>query len=56
MNQKNIPGTYALKGGTQAWKSAGYPMEGRDANGAKPQAAPNAPPNPGTTDTKPNNY
>jgi 3-mercaptopyruvate sulfurtransferase SseA len=27
MNQKEIPGTYALLGGTAAWKNAGYPME-----------------------------
>ncbi|CAN5398607.1 hypothetical protein BH10ACI3_BH10ACI3_23790 [soil metagenome] len=27
MNQKDIPGTYALLGGTNAWKTAGYPME-----------------------------
>jgi len=28
MNQKGIANTYALKGGTQGWKTAGYPMEG----------------------------
>ena len=28
MNQKQIANTYALQGGTQAWKNAGYPMEG----------------------------
>ena len=27
MNQKGVPGTYALVGGTNAWKNAGYPME-----------------------------
>jgi hypothetical protein len=27
MNQKEIPATYALLGGTAAWKNAGYPME-----------------------------
>ncbi len=27
MNQKGVPGTYAMVGGTAAWKSAGYPME-----------------------------
>jgi len=26
MNQKGVPGTYAMVGGTDAWKSAGYPM------------------------------
>lgn len=59
MNQKNIPGTYALKGGTNAWKTAGYPMEGTNVNGAPPkpaEPAQNPVPNPGTTDTKPNNY
>jgi len=30
MNQKEIPDVYALVGGTNAWKSAGYPMEGSD--------------------------
>ena len=27
MNQKEIPNTYALTGGTKAWHDAGYPME-----------------------------
>ena len=27
MNQKGIAGTYAMVGGTNAWKSAGYPMQ-----------------------------
>gem|GEM_PF-4713442 len=27
MNEANIPGTYALLGGTVAWKTAGLPME-----------------------------
>jgi len=27
MNQKQIPGTYALEGGPPVWKSAGYPVE-----------------------------
>jgi rhodanese-related sulfurtransferase len=27
MNEKQIPDVHALVGGTQAWKSAGYPME-----------------------------
>jgi rhodanese-related sulfurtransferase len=27
LNQKGIPNTFALLGGTQAWKTAGYPME-----------------------------
>jgi rhodanese-related sulfurtransferase len=27
MNQKNIPQTYALLGGTVAWKTAGLPMD-----------------------------
>jgi rhodanese-related sulfurtransferase len=27
MNQKGIPGTYALLGGPAAWKAAGYPVE-----------------------------
>ena len=27
MNEKQIPNVYALLGGTQAWKTAGYPME-----------------------------
>jgi len=27
MNQKEIANTYALVGGTAAWKNAGYPME-----------------------------
>ncbi|CAN5294168.1 hypothetical protein BH20ACI2_BH20ACI2_01900 [soil metagenome] len=27
MNQKEIPDTHALVGGTQAWKSAGHPMK-----------------------------
>jgi hypothetical protein len=27
MNQKNIPGTYALLGGPAAWKAAGFPFE-----------------------------
>ncbi|MBK8466232.1 MAG: hypothetical protein IPL32_10415 [Chloracidobacterium sp.] len=27
MNQKEISNTYALVGGTAAWKNAGYPME-----------------------------
>lgn len=27
LNQKGIPGTYAMVGGTNAWKTAGYPME-----------------------------
>lgn len=27
MNQKGVPGTYAMVGGTNAWKVAGYPME-----------------------------
>ncbi|CAN5480121.1 hypothetical protein BH10ACI2_BH10ACI2_08190 [soil metagenome] len=31
MNQKNISDTYALLGGTEAWKAAGYPMSGPDA-------------------------
>jgi rhodanese-related sulfurtransferase len=30
MNQKGIANVFALKGGTQAWKSAGYPMEKSD--------------------------
>jgi len=36
LNQKQIPETYALKGGTQGWKSAGYPMEGTGAGPAVP--------------------
>jgi rhodanese-related sulfurtransferase len=27
MNQKDIPQTYALLGGTMAWKAAGLPLE-----------------------------
>jgi rhodanese-related sulfurtransferase len=27
MIKKGIKNVFALKGGTQAWKSAGYPME-----------------------------
>jgi 3-mercaptopyruvate sulfurtransferase SseA len=27
LNQHGIPGTFALLGGTVAWKNAGYPME-----------------------------
>jgi len=27
MNQKEIANVYALKGGTAAWKGAGFPME-----------------------------
>jgi len=27
MNQNGIANTYAMVGGTNAWKSAGYPME-----------------------------
>jgi 3-mercaptopyruvate sulfurtransferase SseA len=27
INQHGFPGTYALLGGTAAWKNAGYPME-----------------------------
>jgi rhodanese-related sulfurtransferase len=27
MNQKGIENVFALKGGTQAWKEAKYPME-----------------------------
>ncbi len=44
MNQKNISNTYALKGGTPAWKAAGYPMEGSNgpADPAK-DAAPQPP-------------
>jgi hypothetical protein len=36
MNQKNIPGTYALLGGNLAWKTAGFPMEGDAADSPKP--------------------
>jgi len=47
MNQKQIPDVHALLGGTAAWKSAGYPMEGSGA-GAQPPApgetAPERPP------------
>jgi rhodanese-related sulfurtransferase len=36
MNQKGIPGTYALTGGPNAWKTAGYPIEGNNnSNTAK---------------------
>jgi len=27
MNQNGVANTYALKGGTAAWKMAGYPTE-----------------------------
>jgi 3-mercaptopyruvate sulfurtransferase SseA len=27
LNQHGFPATYALLGGTAAWKNAGYPME-----------------------------
>jgi rhodanese-related sulfurtransferase len=30
MNQKGVANTYALVGGTAAWKNAGYPMAGGD--------------------------
>jgi rhodanese-related sulfurtransferase len=30
MNQKGISNVFALKGGVQAWKAAGYPMEKGD--------------------------
>jgi len=30
MNQKGINNVFALKGGVQGWKAAGYPMEKSD--------------------------
>ena len=30
MNEKGVPGTYALLGGPTAWKSAGFPVETGD--------------------------
>jgi 3-mercaptopyruvate sulfurtransferase SseA len=57
MNQKNIPETYALKGGTQGWKSAGYPMEGTGSNPvpAGKDAVPN-PPVVSSNNPAPQNY
>jgi hypothetical protein len=43
MNQKQIANTYALQGGTQAWKNAGYPMEGAGGQPIDLQPMPNAP-------------
>jgi hypothetical protein len=43
MNQQGIANTYALKGGTQGWKVAGYPMEGSGQITLQPNAAPNPP-------------
>jgi len=40
MNQKEIANTYALVGGTAAWKNAGYPMESSTAT--SPATAPPA--------------
>jgi rhodanese-related sulfurtransferase len=40
LKEKGIENAYALVGGTNAWKTAGYPMEG--------EAKPN--PNPSKTD------
>jgi 3-mercaptopyruvate sulfurtransferase SseA len=55
MNQKGIPETYALKGGTQGWKSAGYPMEGSSAVPAGNDALPN-PPVISSNNAAPQNY
>jgi len=41
LKEKGIENGYALVGGTQGWKSAGYPMEGE----TQPKASP-------TKDTK----
>jgi rhodanese-related sulfurtransferase len=30
MNQSNVSNVYAMVGGTNAWKTAGYPMEGSE--------------------------
>lgn len=46
MNQKGIANTYALKGGTAAWKSAGFPMDGNAQITLQPNAPSNAVPNP----------
>jgi 3-mercaptopyruvate sulfurtransferase SseA len=43
LNQKQIPETYALKGGTQGWKTAGYPMEGTGGTPIKLEPGPNGP-------------
>jgi len=48
MSQKGIENAYALLGGTQGWKSAGYPMEGNGPAPGTPvvnptPAAPQAP-------------
>jgi rhodanese-related sulfurtransferase len=37
MNENGIPATYALLGGTDAWKNAGMPME-KSANPTAPPA------------------
>jgi 3-mercaptopyruvate sulfurtransferase SseA len=43
MNQKGIANTYALQGGTQGWKNAGYPMEGKGGQPLNLQPVPNPP-------------
>jgi len=49
MNQKKIANTYALQGGTQGWKSAGYPMEGTGQITLQPNVVPNPPAAPSNT-------
>ena len=55
MNQKGIANTYALQGGTQGWKTAGYPMEG---SGGPVTIQKDAVPNPPviSSNTAPQNY
>jgi len=38
MSEKGIENVYALLGGTQAWKNAGYPMEGSGTVPGQPAA------------------